>query len=189
MLNVEDKLSDHEYDGIQEYDNPMPRWWVYLFLISIIWAGLYFYYYHIGGMGPGSEQEYISETAEYKEKFAAILAAEANINWEEPDFEAVADAASINSAKALFLKNCASCHNKDGGGGIGPNLTDEYWIHGGSFNNIVSIIALGVAEKGMIPWKTSLKKDDIIALASYIQTLSGTNPPNAKAPQGDIYSE
>ena len=189
MAQYEDKLLDHNYDGIEEYDNPLPPWWVYLFVITIIWGGLYIFYYHIAGMGPDSSGEYQAELKDYQTKFASTIAAEAGVNWNEPNFEVVSDKEQIEMAKNLFTKNCVACHGPLAQGGIGPNLTDDYWIHGGGINNIAKTIALGVPEKGMITWKNTLKKKEILALASYVMSLKGSNPPNPKPPQGDLYEE
>lgn len=189
MAKVEDKLTGHSFDGIEEYDNPLPPWWVYLFVITIIWGGIYLFYFHITGSGPGSSDEYVNELKDYQTRFASVLSAEASVNWNQPNFEIVADKAQIDNAKNLFAKNCVSCHGELGQGGIGPNLTDKYWINGGGINNVAKTIALGVPEKGMITWKTTFKKNEILALASYVLTLNGTNPPNPKAPQGNLFEE
>lgn len=186
-MKVEDRLIDHSFDGIQEYDNPLPGWWVYLFVLTLIWAGMYIFYYHISGSGPGSSDEYVAEMNEYNVKFASVIAKESSINWNEPNFEVVSDGGQLEKAKTLFMNNCAACHGAMGEGGIGPNLTDNYWIHGNGINNIAKTIALGVPEKGMISWKATFKSNDILALASYVMSLHGTNPPNPKAPQGDLY--
>lgn len=187
MTEAEDKLLDDNYDGIQEYNNPLPPWWVYMFVLSIIWSGIYIFYYHISGMGPNSSEEYIAEVNEYQTKFASIIQSETNVDWNSPNFEIVTDNAKLEKAKALFAANCVACHGQLGEGGIGPNLTDNYWIHGNTINDIARTIALGVPEKGMISWKNTFKANDIIALASYVLSLKGTNPPNAKAPQGNLY--
>ena len=184
MVQPDDKLIDHGYDGIQEYDNPLPQWWVFLFIFTIIWGGIYIIYYHLSDFGQSSSEEYALEVKDYKVKFASLISSEQSVNWNEPDFEKVTDNAKIEKAKLLFKQNCISCHGILGQGGIGPNLTDDYWIHGNGINNIARTIALGVPEKGMIPWKLSLKADDIIALASLVITMHGSNPPGAKAPQG-----
>ena len=189
MGNIEDNLLNHNFDGIQEYDNPLPPWWVYLFVITIIWGGLYLFYYQIASIGPGSSEEYSSEIKDYQNRFASVLSEEAGVNWNQPNFEVVTDKAQIELAKNLFTKNCVSCHGNQGQGGIGPNFTDDYWIHGGGINNVAKTIALCVPEKGMITWKNSLKKKEILALASYILSLKGTNPPNPKPPQGTLYEE
>ncbi len=189
MAQYEDKLLDHAYDGIEEYNNPLPPWWVYLFVITIIWGGLYMFYFHIADVGPGSTDEYTTEVRDYQTKFASTIAAEAGVNWNTPNFEIVSDKAQLAMAKDLFAKNCVACHLAQGQGAIGPNLTDKYWIHGGGINNIAKTIALGVPEKGMITWKNSLKKTEILALASYIISLQGTSPPNPKPPQGDLFEE
>jgi len=188
-MKVEDKLIDHSFDGIQEYDNPLPGWWVYLFVLTLIWGGGYIFYYHIVGIGPSSSEEYIAEIEQYNIKYASIIAKEANINWNEPNFEIISDAGQIEKAKNLYINNCAACHGAMGEGGIGPNLTDNYWIHGKGINNISKIIALGVPEKGMIPWKSTFKSADILALATYVISLHGTHPPNPKSPQGELIEE
>ncbi|MDQ1266785.1 MAG: cytochrome c oxidase cbb3-type subunit [Bacteroidota bacterium] len=189
MAKAEDKILEHNYDGIKEYDNPLPPWWTYLFIITIIWSGLYIFYYEIAGIGSGSAGEYSQEIKDYQTRYASILSVEAGVNWNEPNFELDNDINDLAMAKNLFIKNCVSCHGAEGQGGIGANLTDNYWIHGGGINNIAKIIALGVPEKGMITWKKTFKKKEIIALASYILSLNGTNPPNPKAPQGQLYEE
>jgi cytochrome c oxidase cbb3-type subunit 3 len=189
MSDENENLLDHNFDGIEEYDNPLPPWWVYLFVLTIIWAGLYLFYFHISGMGPGSDDEYANEIKNYQIQFASVINAEAGVNWNEPNFEKLTDPTELDKGKALFIKNCVSCHGNEGQGGIGPNFTDKYWIHGGGINNVAKTIALGVPEKGMITWKTTFKKNDIIALASYVLSLQGTNPPNPKAPQGDLFEE
>lgn len=188
MAKYEDKLLDHNFDGIQEYDNPLPGWWVYLFIFTMIWGGLYLFYYHISGEGPSSSEEYAQEIREYKTEFAALIAAEQNVDWDNPDFKVFTESAKLQKGEDLYKKNCVSCHGALGEGGIGPNLTDPNWIHGGGMNNISRTIAKGVPEKGMLSWKNTMKKDDILSIASFVLTLEGTNPPNGKAPQGDVWS-
>lgn len=182
MGKPSDKLLEHNYDGIQEYDNPLPRWWVYLFVITVIWGAIYFWYYHVSDKGPNSAQEYLAEV-----KAAEESGSVQKIVFDKKDFVALTDEASINSGKAIFDNNCATCHGRVGEGGVGPNMTDEYWIHGGTFENIAVTIAVGVPEKAMPSWQTQLSKKDVLAAASYIKSLKGTNPPNAKPPQGDLY--
>lgn len=181
MAKVKDELLDHNYDGIQEYDNPMPRWWVNLFLITIVWSAIYIYYYHVSGFGESQQQEYDNEIAA-----ATLLMSTNNADFE---YQVMTDGASLTDGKALFDKNCASCHGKLGEGGIGPNLTDKFWIHGGSFNNIVNIILEGVPAKSMISWKALLRPEQVQNIASYILTIQGTNPAGAKEAQGEIYEQ
>jgi len=189
MAIVEDKLIEHSFDGIREYDNPLPPWWVYLFLLTIIFGGLYLFYYHIAGIGQGSADEYANEVKDFQAKLASAGNSDANTDWNQSKFELVTDKEQLEKAKTLFAANCVACHGAEGQGGIGPNLTDNYWIHGGGINNIAKTIALGVPEKGMITWKNTLKKKEIVALASYVISINGTNPPNPKPPQGTLYEE
>lgn len=127
----------------------------------------------------------------FPELYAAIDTKESdadaanNPETAEPEIEALTDANSLASGHSVFSANCASCHGKDGQGGIGPNLTDDYWIHGAGMNNVVKIINVGVPSKGMISWSRTLNQDQIMQVASYILTLRGANPDNAKAPQGE----
>ena len=275
-----DVLLDHNYDGIQELDNDLPPWWLWLFYISILWSVIYMVHYHVIDTGDSSEVEYLKElnpdwngrptksgfSLEYRsplyqsgeqltplkrlqkaiaqEKEAAILLAErkamgegsvslSDISfdeiimaamsaatpedleklrtsfpqiWEayqkeggqestapetpivsEPQtvIEPLTDAASLASGESIYITNCATCHGKLGEGGIGPNFTDNFFIHGHTMNDMVTTIKNGVPAKGMISWRGILNDQQIHEVTSYIQTLIGTNPPNAKAPQGE----
>jgi mono/diheme cytochrome c family protein len=274
-----DVLMDHNYDGIQELDNDLPPWWLWLFYVTIIWSVGYLIHYHVIGTGDSSAVEYLKEmnpdweegpatagfSIEYRsplyqsgedltplarmqialaqEKEAARLLAEkraigeAGISisdigfneiimaamsaatpedlgklqtafpeiWEayqqgggsgdsvpavadeapELVLEPLTDATSLASGESLFMTHCATCHGKLGEGGIGPNFTDNYFLHGHTIGNMVTLINNGVAAKGMISWRGILKDQQIHEVASYIKTLEGSNPPNAKAPQGE----
>jgi cytochrome c oxidase cbb3-type subunit III len=186
MAELEDKILDHNYDGILEYDNPLPRWWLGLFILTIIISVIYMFYYHIAGIGPNQEQEYAAEfkvsSADYEKK--ALLM---NQMWANVAFEQLNDDASIESGKKIFMTNCVSCHGQEGGGGIGPNLTDKFYIHGGGIKNTMNTIINGVPEKGMITWKPLLKPDEIQQVASYVLSLTGTTPASPKAPQGAVW--
>jgi mono/diheme cytochrome c family protein len=274
-----DPLLEHDYDGIQELDNDLPPWWLYLFYATIIWGIMYLLYFHVLAIGDSSYAEYMKEidpewveshakkagSLEYKTPFfsaagditplsrmeeyeAALLESQSgkkrgdldagieDLGFEDliiaamriaepenltklqntfPDIwdkaqsvakdetkgemvaatsvadesefamEVLTDEASLSAGGAIFEANCATCHGKFGEGGIGPNFTDEYFIHGGSMKNTVKIIKQGVPAKGMISWRGILKDLQIQQVASYILKLQGTNPPNAKAPQGE----
>ena len=182
-----DQLLDHIYDGIQEYDNPLPPWWVYLFIITIIWGIVYLIHYDITGMGPGSAQEYQNEVTEFNKLKTTFSGNSSGPILEKNDFALTSDVNIINSGKQIYLINCVSCHGVNAEGGVGPNLTDDYWIHGGEFENVIKTIFNGVMEKGMLAWKTSLNKKEIYSVANYVYSLNGTNPANAKAPQGNLY--
>jgi len=219
-MKFDDKLMDHDYDGIKELDNDLPRWWTYLFYATIIWAVLYMLYYHVFDIGYLSSDEYKKEMnpayvrpASADARLLGILPEyhspmyNPNGDWTplkgssgakveeyveltaESDtitYAAVDDAASLEEGDQIFQKYCAQCHGKLGEGGIGPNLTDDYWIHGGQFTDIVKSIKYGYPAKGMISWRGTLNSEQIIKAASHVATLRGTNPPNAKAPQGEL---
>lgn len=266
-------LLNHSYDGIQELDNKLPPWWLYLFYITIIWSVLYMIHYHVIGTGDSSYVEYMKEydpdwqapvsasgfSLGYNSPFAAgenltpraraelaLQAAQSEMNagqgitnvsdlkFEDliiaamhistpedleklkgnfPDLyvkyesgmsggksAAVAEAtpaepevpidpltddASLAAGKSIFIANCATCHGQSGEGGIGPNMTDDYYIHGAGMNNTIRVIKSGVPAKGMISWRGILKEPQILEVSSYILTLRGTNPPKGKAPQGE----
>ncbi|MGA2245926.1 MAG: cbb3-type cytochrome c oxidase N-terminal domain-containing protein [Verrucomicrobiota bacterium] len=163
-------LLDHDYDGIQELDNSLPRWWVWLFYITIIFAGVYLVYYHVAKAGDLSGQEYVKEMEVGEAlKAGAMGRFEANLSTLTPS----TDAAALEAGSQVYAKLCAPCHRNDGGGLVGPNLTDNFWIHGSNYVDTVKVIWDGVPAKGMITWKTMLKPDQIQSVASYIYTLRG----------------
>lgn len=177
---------NHDYDGIRELDNHLPPWWKYLFYATIVFAAVYLFLYHVSGSLPLQTEEY------------EIAMAEAEANKPLPDEGSAIDESNIvfsddpavlASGKTVYQRNCVACHKAAGEGGIGPNLTDEYWLHGGSIQDIYNTIKNGVPEKGMIAWGDVLSPSKMNDVASYIETLKGTNPPNAKGPQGEIYKE
>ena len=181
MSKVEDQLTGHDYDGIQEFDNPLPGWWKSLFILTIIWAAIYFPYY-IMGYGDNQLEEYQAEMT----AAAAAIAALPKKEEAADDLAAAAkDPARIAAGKATYVKLCQACHAPGGAGLVGPNLTDDYWLHGGTMKEIVHLISVGVPEKGMLAWKAQLSRDEIISAAAYIKSLRGTNPANPKAPQGE----
>ena len=172
-------LMDHEADGIRELDNKLPRWWVWLFYGTTIFAGIYLLYYHVLG-GESSRAEYRHEM----QKGDAIKsAAQAKFESQIASLQPSTDAPVLAKGQQTFLKLCAPCHRKDGGGLVGPNLCDDYWIHGSQFSDNLKTIWNGVPEKGMVTWKTTLKPNEIYEVASYIYTLRGTKPPNPKPPE------
>lgn len=178
----EDRLLDHEYDGIKEYDNPMPRWWLATFWVTIIFSILYILNVPVIGIGKGRLADYEADMAQ-----AAILAAKNNpLAGITADrlVTASTDPAQRALGAATFGTMCASCHLADGGGQIGPNLTDRYWLHGNRPLEIFKTVAEGIAAKGMPPWGKILKPDQLVAVAGYVLTLQGTTPKVAKPPQG-----
>lgn len=177
----------HDYDGIRELDNNLPPWWKYGFYVSIVFAFLYIGYYHIFNDW-SSLGEYEVAMAEHEEIRSAYLARQADMVNEET-VTVLADASALTAGKKIFQANCVACHAADGGGNaIGPNLTDEYWLHGGSVNNVFTTIKYGVIEKGMTPWQDLLKPVEMQQVASYILSeLQGSTPAAPKAPQGELY--
>jgi cytochrome c oxidase cbb3-type subunit 3 len=182
-----DVLLDHDYDGIKELDNALPPWWKYGFYFTIAVAALYILRYHVWGTGPNPKQEYDQEM-----KVAAAQIEEYRLKTGDVIDEktvTMADATGIADGDKIFHSNCFACHGAKGEGLVGPNLTDNYWIHGGTINDIFKTIKYGWPEKGMQAWQKMYSPSQIKNLASYIKTLSGTNPPNPKAPQGDLFVE
>ncbi len=183
-----DILLDHDYDGIKELDNNLPPWWLYMFYISIVFAVFYFAKHHIFGDGDIMYKQYNEEMQLAEASIAEYIKNSGNA-IDENNVEALTDAGAISEGKAIYDKNCVACHGGNGEGGVGPNLTDEYWLHGCGIKNVFKIIKNGVPEKGMISWKTQLSPVQIQQVASYILTLKGTNPAGAKEPQGDKCEE
>ncbi len=183
----QDILLDHDYDGIQELDNSLPPWWKYGFYLTIVISVVYMWYYHVAG-GPSSHEEFVAEVRRGEERVAAYLAANAG-NIDEHNVTVVEDGGELAGAAKIYQMACAACHANDGGGGIGPNLTDEYWMHGGSINDIFKSIKYGYPDKGMKSWKDDYSPRQIAALTTYIRNLQGKTPANPKEPQGTLYSE
>lgn len=181
-----DLLLDHDYDGIRELDNSLPPWWKYGFYLTIIVGVIYIARFHITGDGLSQEQEYLAEMQKGEEDKAAYLAQSAN-NVDENTVVYLSDGASLASGKDLFVKNCAACHLADGGGSVGPNLTDAYWIHSGGIKDIFKSIKYGWQEKGMKSWKDDFSPKQIQEIASFVKSLQGTKPAAPKAAQGALY--
>lgn len=183
----QDVLMHHDYDGIQELDNVLPPWWLWLFYGSIIWGVVYLVNLHVINIWPDQKTLYTQEMDQAKTDVAAYMATLTNL-VDENNVTENKDAAVIASGKGIFTQYCVACHMANGEGNVGPNLTDVYWLHGGGIKNIFKTIKYGVPEKGMISWQSQLKPAEIQAVASYILSLQGSNPPNAKAPQGDPWT-
>lgn len=184
-------ILDHNYDGIKELDNTLPPWWVYMFYATILFAVVYLVRYHVLD-GDDQATEYLKEVARAEKQLeeAKEVGGTKTIIIDENTAEILTDEASLSRGKAVFTLNCASCHIKDGGGGIGPNLTDEYWISGGGIKNIFKTISNGGRPgKGMIAWNKTIKSKDIEKVASYILSLQGTSPANPKKAEGDLWEK
>ncbi|MGB3779479.1 MAG: cbb3-type cytochrome c oxidase N-terminal domain-containing protein [Tunicatimonas sp.] len=179
-------MTTHEYDGIYELDNDLPPWWKAMFWATIAFGVVYLLYYHVFDIGVFQEEEYEQEMAEAKMTVDAYLATAAS-SIDENSATITDDVGRINAAQELFVQKCSPCHGMAGEGGVGPNLTDVYWIHGGSVQDIFKVIKYGVPQKGMIPWQAQLTPVQMQDLSSFIITLEGTDPPNPKEPQGKPY--
>ncbi len=183
----EDILLDHNYDGIQEYDNPMPRWWLNIWYASVIFSAIYFVHYELGS-GVGIHEAYTAEVAAFEEAEEARMA-KASKATEESLSDMATTLASVESGKAVYATNCQSCHGPEGGGLIGPNLTDKYWLHGdGSLMGIYGTVSEGVLAKGMPAWNRVLSPQDLQHVVAYVGTLRGKNV-EGKEPQGEPVGE
>jgi cytochrome c oxidase cbb3-type subunit 3 len=179
-MSDKDRILEHEYDGIKEYDNPMPRWWVLTFWATIIYAGIYLVV--VGGMGTGqgNVDEYEADMTAWRAAYpqgggpvdaAALLAL-------------TTDEEALEEGSEVYTKYCAACHAADGGGMIGPNLTDNAWIHGGTIDSIHTVIAEGVLAKGMPAWGKMLSPEQVDQVTAYVWSLAGSTPAAPKAPEG-----
>ncbi len=177
----------HNYDGIRELDNVTPPWFTIAFLATIVVAIIYYYRFEIGHTALTQEQEFEIEMRAAKAIQDSLLKLEGNA-VDENNVK-MADASGIASGGKLYLANCGACHGDKGQGGVGPNLTDAYWLHGGSISDVFKSIKYGWVDKGMKSWKDDFSPTQIAQLASYIESLKGTNPPGAKEKQGELYVE
>ena len=180
-------LLDHDYDGIRELDNNLPPWWKYGFYLTIAVSVIYLVNFHVIGSGDLQTTEYQKEMAAAKIQIEEFMKNSAN-NVDESTVKML-EGADLEAGKEVFTANCVACHGKLGEGGVGPNLTDAYWLHSGGIADVFKSIKYGWADKGMKAWKEDLSPMQIAQVASYIKTLAGTNPPNAKAAQGDLLTE
>jgi cytochrome c oxidase cbb3-type subunit 3 len=189
MKKDEDKILNGNYDGIQEYDNDLPQWWLWLFYITILAAIVYPVWYHIY---PGQTNEItlakqMSEIEALRAASDKALVASGSLKKDESALLALLkDSSRLEQGKAVYTARCAMCHAAEGQGLIGPNLTDNYWIHGAKLEQMRTIVENGVADKGMLAWKGILTPDEIDSVVAFISSLHGTNPANPKAPQGEL---
>jgi cytochrome c oxidase cbb3-type subunit 3 len=186
VANEGEIILDHDYDGIRELDNNLPPWWLYGFYATILFAFVYMFKYEVFG-GTSQKEEYLTEVAEaereieeYKKNAKGLV----TINT----VELLTEDADLAAGKSIFTTNCIACHKADGGGGIGPNLTDSYWVLGGGIKNVFNTITEGGRPgKGMISWKSDLKPGEIAQVASFVLSLNGITPADPKEPEGELY--
>ncbi len=182
---------DHEYDGIRELDNNLPPWWLWGFYFTIVFGVVYLINFHISGTGDLQIAEYEQEMEAAELAKKEFLATQENA-IDENNLELLTDASALAAGESTFKLYCAPCHGESGGsnpGGVGPNLTDDYWIHGGGIADVFKTIKYGVPEKGMVSWQAQLSPNKMLQVASYIKSIRGTNPENAKEPQGELWEE
>lgn len=178
----------HDYDGIRELDNRLPPWWLYIFYASIVFSVVYLYFYMFTDKGVNQYQEYEIAMEKGEEVKLAYMSTQAN-TIDENSVTENTDASAISEGRSIFKASCAACHGQEGEGGVGPNFTDEYWIHGGGIKNVFKTIKYGVPDKGMISWQSQLSPSAMQKVSTYILSLKGTNPPNQKEKQGEIWKE
>jgi len=179
-------LKDHEYDGIRELDNDLPPWWVWGFYLTIAFSVVYLWRYHVSQTAPLQIEELEISIAKAEEEMRAYRTSAANL-VDETTMTIVDDYDFIEKGRLVYISNCVACHGMGGEGGVGPNLTDDYWIHGPDIKSIFKVVKYGVVEKGMTPWKDLLSATQIAQVSNYVKTLYGTEPANPKEPQGDLF--
>ena len=182
-----DILFHHNFDGIRELDNKVPPWFNFLFYGTIVWGIIYMLVFHVFGDGQVQATEYKMEIEQAALEREIMIKSGTFLN--EENVILLTDAAGLSEGKVIFQKNCVSCHAIDGGGLVGPNLTDDFWIQGGGIKNIFKAIKYGVPAKGMIAWQTQLDPNKMQQVASYIISLYGIKPANPKAPEGTKWEE
>lgn len=176
----------HDYDGIRELNNRLPGWWLYGFYFCIAFAGVYMWRYHVSHTAPLSAQEYERSVVKADLALKEYLKSKGEA-VDENTVKMMTGADDLAAGKAIFVKSCAACHLETGAGSVGPNLTDDYWLHGNDMKSIFKTIRYGI--NAMPPWQSSLNNKQIAQVSSYIKTLHGTNPPNQKPPQGNLMKE
>jgi cytochrome c oxidase cbb3-type subunit 3 len=180
-------LLDHDYDGIRELDSKVPPWFLWLFYLTIAFAVIYMLDYHVFSSSPLQDEEYQLQVQQAEIERAALINSGAFLN--EESVTLLTDPTALDAGKQIFNANCVACHAADGGGLVGPNLTDDYWIHGGGIKNIFKIVKYGVVAKGMISWQSQLSPKQMQDVSSYIVSFHGIAPANPKQPEGTIWKE
>lgn len=178
-------IFEHDFDGITELDNKVPPWFNILFYGTIVFAVIYMLVFHVFKVSPLMIDEYVEEIRAAEIQKQELIKSGAFIN--EETVTLLSDPPSLESGKSIYTVNCVPCHGTGGEGTVGPNMTDDYWINGGGIKNIFKTVKYGVPAKGMISWQTLLNPKQMQEVSSYIISLRGTNPPNGKPPEGNLY--
>jgi cytochrome c oxidase cbb3-type subunit 3 len=181
MSQEADIVLHHEYDGIRELDNRLPPWWLYGFYMTIIFAVIYLWRFHVSHTAPSSEEEYIASVTKADMEIREYLKKKGDA-VDENTVKMLVSADDLSEGKSIFQRSCASCHKESGGGDVGPNLTDDFWMHGNDIKSVFKTIRYGV--NAMPQWQNQYSNKQIAQVASYVKSLHGTNPPAAKPPQG-----
>ena len=176
----------HDYDGIRELDNRLPPWWLYGFYLTIVFAVIYLWRFHVSHTGPSSVEEYERSVVRAETRIQEFLKQKGEA-VDEKTVTMLTASDELAAGKNIYMKSCAACHTDKGGGLVGPNLTDDYWLHGGDIKSVFKIIRYGY--NAMPQWQNQYSNKQIAQVASYIKSLKGTNPPNPKAPEGTLYKE
>jgi cytochrome c oxidase cbb3-type subunit 3 len=172
----------HEYDGIMEFDNPLPFWWSSVFVLTIVFSGVYAWWYHLGGPGDSVEEEFSEQWRGYLARKAEREKLRLPMS-EERLSQLAGEPAALERGKAVFAQNCVGCHLADGSGQTGPNLTDDFQLHGVTRMDLFATIRDGVPAKGMLAWGNTLPPADLDGVAAYVTTLRGRRLPG-KGPEG-----
>ena len=185
-MKKKEELLNHNYDGIQEYDKDLPVWWQVLFVLTVVFSVVYVLYFHYGS-GKFTSQQLEENMAEIEVMKKTTTAPTTSGGDEQSRLLAmVSDSVVQEKGKAIYAAKCLACHGDKGQGLIGPNLTDDYSIHGSKITDIRNVVVNGVLDKGMIAWGQMMPPDEIDQVVSFIWSMHGSNPPNPKAPQGEL---
>jgi cytochrome c oxidase cbb3-type subunit 3 len=188
----EQHQQEHDFDGIEEHDNPLPGWWLGIFWVTIIFSIFYVPYYHFLAPEKLPEAAYAAEKEAIQAERAEAAAQQEEAAKSDPTLTLAGRYEAggwEEQGKQVYMTNCMACHAADGGGGIGPNMTDDYYIHGGTLEDIKRIVEEGVIAKGMVPWKGVLKPDDLDAVVFYMRAMRGQTAAAPKEPQGQKVDE
>lgn len=180
-------IEGHDYDGILEYDNPMPRWWLAIFALTVVWSVYYVIAIEVGWINT-YEKDLAAESVHIDALQEAWAASQIPVD-EEYLRSKLEDPVFLAAGQAAFVGYCAACHQDSGAGLIGPNMTDDYWIHGGELMDLYNVANEGVLDKGMPAWGPLLSHEELVGTVVYIRSLRGTNPPNAKEAEGELWVE